>query len=774
VYYVIPLMTALLMAAVAVAQIPPPVFVPPPPPVEQPAGVNAANPNQRIKPQRPDMPASDQVYVDSVTEEAEGSVRHLRGNVILETTDQKIEADELDYDEDTGEVEARGHVRFESFIEGDKLECDHGKYNVNDQTGVFWDVRGTSPPNIVARPGLLMTSNPFYFEGKWAERLTDKYILHEGFVTDCKIPKPWWRLQAPKFDIIPHQRAIGYHAVFYLKGLPLFYFPAFYKTLKRLPRRSGFLQPSIGRSTQYGEFFGLGYYWAINRSYDLFYRGEYYTLRGLASLAEFRGKVTPGTDFDFNLYGVNDRGVNTGNGSIQKEGGYQFSLQAKSNLGDGWDFRGDINYLSSFLFRQSWAQSFQGAIYSESRSDLVLAKHWDGFAFDFVAERDEDFEDVLPADKIIVKKLPEIDFLSRDRQILDGIVPVWFSLQSSAGFLDRSAPGFQTSNFVSRLDVAPELTTAIHVAGFSLVPSFSVRETDYSQSLVNGLPTGGDVLRSAREVHVQLLAPALERIFKSPKWLGGEKLKHVIETRVDYSFVNGINNFDKIIHFDETDLLTNTNQVTFSIANRLYVKDKNGNVNEVLSWEVSQARYFDPTFGGAVIPGQRNVIDSSLELDGFAFLDGPRNYSPVVSALRYQNVVGLEWRVDYDPLFKRITNSSLSADYRFSNYLISLGHNEVRADPVVVPPSDQVRGTFGIGNGNRRGWNAAISAYYDYKRHVLDYTLTQVTYNTDCCGISVEYRRFNVGVRDDTEYRIAFAISNVGTFGNLRRQDRIF
>jgi LPS-assembly protein len=85
-----------------------------------------------------------------------------------------------------------------------------------------------------------------------------------------------------------------------------------------------------------------------------------------------------------------------------------------------------------------------------------------------------------------------------------------------------------------------------------------------------------------------------------------------------------------------------------------------------------------------------------------------------------------------------------------------------------------LRGTFGIGNGNRRGWNAAISAYYDYKRQVLDYTLTQITYNTDCCGISVEYRRFNVGVRDDTEYRIAFAISNVGTFGNLRRQDKIF
>ena len=50
---------------------------------------------------------------------------------------------------------------------------------------------------------------------------------------------------------------------------------------------------------------------------------------------------------------------------------------------------------------------------------------------------------------------------------------------------------------------------------------------------------------------------------------------------------------------------------------------------------------------------------------------------------------------------------------------------------------------------------------------------TQVTYNTDCCGISVEYRRFNIGTRDDTQYRIAFAVSNVGTFGTLKKQERI-
>jgi LPS-assembly protein len=760
-------MTFVLMAALAFAQAPGSVFTPPPPQAPQPAPAspNPADPNQRIRVPRPDAPTGDNVNIASDSQQAEGSLHHLRGHAVVETSERKLQADEIDYDSDTGDVQARGNVRFKSFLEGDKIECDHGTYNIDDQTGIFWEVRGTSPARIVSRPGQLTTTNPFYFEGKWAERKEDRYVVHEGFITDCKIPKPWWMLTAPKFDIIYHQRAIGYHAVFHIKRLPLFYFPIFYKSLKKLPRESGFLEPTFGHSSLFGEFFGLGYYWAINRSYDFLYRGEYYSLRGLASTVSFRGKVTPGTDFAFLLYGVDDR---------EKQGGYQFNFNARSDLGDGWDARLQVNYLTSFLFRQTFSQSFQGAIFSESRSTGFVEKHWSTFGFYVIAERSEEFEDVTPADKIIIRKLPEVEFLSRDTQIVDGILPVWFSFDSSAGLMDRSEPDYQTRQFVSRLDVHPELTTTIHWAGFTLTPTVAVRETDYGSSFVNGVVSGQDVLRSDREVSLVLIPPSLERIFKSPKWVGGEKVKHVIEPRVEYSFVNGINNFNRLIHFDENDAITNTNQLTFSIANRLFVKDKDGNVNEVLSWEVSQARYFDPTFGGAVVPGQRNVIASSLELDGFAFLDGPRNYSPVVSALRFQHVVGLEWRADYDPLYKRLTNSSIRADYRFSKYLISLGHNQVRTDPVVSPRSDQVSALFGIGNGNRKGWNAAFSGYYDYRRHVLAYATTQITYNTDCCGISVEYRRFNVGARDDTQYRIAFAIANGPTLGNMRKQERIF
>ncbi len=150
--------------------------------------------------------------------------------------------------------------------------------------------------------------------------------------------------------------------------------------------------------------------------------------------------------------------------------------------------------------------------------------------------------------------------------------------------------------------------------GFSLTASVAARETEYGSTVdeLTGLASGQDTLRSAREVRIELIAPSLEKIYNSPKWLGGEKVKHVIEARARYDFVDGIDDFNRIIRFDETDVMSDTNQVTLSIANRLFVKDKSGNVNEVLSWEVAQSRYFDPTFGGAVIPGQRNVVAGTL------------------------------------------------------------------------------------------------------------------------------------------------------------------
>ncbi len=773
------MITCLAMVAsfppLALAQMYGPPFIPPPAAATQP---NPNNPNQKVRLPRTNAPGPSDLFIDAGTQVTEGDMRHMRGHVRLETVDMLLIADEVDYDQSTGNAIARGNVKFQHFYNGDRIECDHAEYNLDDETGKFYDVRGTSPAKVVSRPGLLTTNNPFYFEGAWAERIHEKYILHSGFITDCKVPRPWWRLTAPTFDVIPGERAIGYHAWFRVRNVPIFYAPVFYKALARQPRKSGFLTPNIGHSTLLGYMVGAGYYWAINRSYDAMYRVQYFTQRGPAQTMDFRGKVTPGTDFNVSLYVVNDRGIQIGtaNGQpvIQKQGGELATFGGKTDLGGGWTGKLDYTYLSSFLFRQSFSENFNAAIFSEVYSVGFLTKHWSDYAVNIIAEDDEQFQSTTPNDKVSIRKLPEVEFLSREHRISNQLFPVWFSLESSAGLMHRAEPDYQTSNFVDRVDLNPRLTSAFSWKGFSLIPSISVRETQYSESFENGQVAGGDFLRSSREADVELILPSLARIYKAPKWMGGGKLKHVIEARADYKYVGGVTNFNDIIRFDETDIISDTNEVKFSLANRFFVKGSDGNVTQVLSWEISQALYFDPTFGGAVVPGRRNIVASEEDLTGYAFLNGPRHYSPIVSVLRYQHKLGFEWRADYDPLLGGITNSGATVDARWSNYFVSVGDFQVRTDPVLAPNSNQLRGEIGIGNQNRKGWNGAFSSYYDVKRGVVDYSTLEVTYNTDCCGISVEYRRFNIGTRDETQYLVAFAVSNIGTFGTLRKQERIF
>src|ERR1700689_5101155 len=132
-----------------------------------------------------------------------------------------------------------------------------------------------------------------------------------------------------------------------------------------------------------------------------------------------RGKVRPGTDFYLNFYGVQDRGISignavnsscptgtslAGNACIQKQGGAEFTFDGHSDLGDGWIARVHLDYLSSFLFREAFSQSFHETIFSETHSVGFVIKHFSNYVFDIVADRDQEFENAIPSDTIIIKK----------------------------------------------------------------------------------------------------------------------------------------------------------------------------------------------------------------------------------------------------------------------------------------------------------------------------------------------------------------------------------
>lgn len=754
--------------------------------------------------------------------EKAGSVYRLSGHAQVEGPNLLVKADDITYNEDTGDLRAVGHVYYHNFERNEQLWADRVDYNTDAETGTFYAVSGQATTRIDARPGVLTTNNPFYFQGEWAERQGDHYILHNGFITNCKVPDPWWRLKGPKFDIEPGERAIAYRSIFWVRSIPIFFMPYFHKSLEKVQRKSGFLMPNLGNSSRRGFLFGVGYFWAINRSYDVTYRFTDYTARGTAHNIDFRGKPRPGTDYDAIIYGVQDTqgrettappGETPAQAAARETGakysGVSVNIEGKSDLGDGWTARGRVAYISSFRFRQEWSESFNEAIGPEINSVGFLNKNWSNYTFNVVAQRFQNFQQSeiqitdpatntsrFETDAVTIRKLPEAQLSSRERPLFKNL-PVWYSFDSSAGLLYRAEPlfnqfnvlidQFQTGSLMNRANFAPHVMTAFHWGGFHIAPRFGIQETFYSESQsLNQADTtafqkpiyqvaDASIVRSSRDFSVDLVFPTLERVFNKKTKLG-DKLKHVVETRATYKYVTGIgDDFTRYIRFDSNDLVSNTNELQFSFTNRLYAKRRDA-VQEIFTWQLWQARYFDPTFGGALVPGQSNLFLSTAELTPYAFLNEPRSTSPVVSLLRSNPIggLGVEWRTDYDHRRGEIVNSTISVDYRWTKYFVSVGHNQVHTDPILNAPANQFRFHASVGDLNHRGWNAGVDGIYDAHQQVLQYATTQVTYNTDCCGLSVQWRRLAVGLRNENQFRVAFSVANIGSFGTLRRQDRIF
>jgi len=206
---------------------------------------------------------------------------------------------------------------------------------------------------------------------------------------------------------------------------------------------------------------------------------------------------------------------------------------------------------------------------------------------------------------------------------------------------------------------------------------------------------------------------------------------------------------------------------------------------EVITWRVAQKHYFNPTFGNALIPGEPNVFASTVNFTGVAFLTQATNYSPIISRLHFQaGALDAEWDLDYDLQRGRINASTSGLGYARGPFYVGGGHSFLQAPAQLLPSSNplslalkfnqwRIMGRYG--NGNRHGFNVGASAGIDANNNFLQYSSYQASYNFNCCGLTFELQRFALGlVRNENQYRFAFSLANVGTFGTLRRIQRLF
>ena len=793
-----------------------------------------------------DKPQGTKVIIESTNPQTRtGSLYTLDKDVVITYGDRVIRADHIEYDSDTGEVTATGHLFLGGGSNNEVINASHGTFNVQSERGTFYDVSGSvglkrvSAVPTVATHLVYDNGNPFLFTGRIVvKKGPQEYDVIDGSVTSCQLPKPDWLLNAALFSV-DGQKARAKNSVFHLLNVPLLYLPYVTHPVDPEERQSGLLIPVLGDSSSKGITFGEELYFVINRSMDLTLGSIYYSARGFSESGTFHYRGLGQNFVTAHFSALQDRGYVPSGGVYTNQGGEDVTLKARYDLLPGIGapvvtrFVADAEYLSSYIYREAFTDNFNQAVSTDILSYFYGVRNTNGYSAALRADRYEGLKpapqtdaeiaagDAVTNSQLTVFHIPDLTFTTTDHW-LSGNHLIW-SLDSSIGGLKRTQPDFTTGG-VGRLDLHPEIAFPLDLAGLHIRPSFGVRETLYSRSRDTSTTPGAIPLESSSafnrtdyEVKVDIRPPVLERTFDSPliERVFGSEIRHTIESSMTYRYVGGIGNFAGVLRFDDVDIASNTNELEYGVTQRLFMHPRkprpckiaeiadsfdetspddapNGkpapprcSSREFFSWRLAQKVFFNDDFSGAVVDGRRNILDTTLSFSGIAFLTEPRSTSPVTSRMRVRpsERLDFEWDFDYDTKQGKFTTSNVFADVHQGNVfggfsyagLSAPGRFETDGLPSSTTDFSQMRLLAGYGTPAKAGLSVAANAGLDLKLGSIQYASLQTSYNWNCCGFSVEYRKYELGsVRNENAYRFNFTLANIGSAGNIRRATSLF
>jgi LPS-assembly protein len=745
----------------------------------------STKPSQNLSQVKSPQPADEGIATLEADQQRQvGNIFYADGHVDVRYQNYRVRADHAEYNSETGVVTAKGNVQLDYLTQ--HVEAADIRYELRTGHGTFHNVRATFAVQRRPTPTLLISPNPLYFEAEEAERINEStYRIHKAWLTVCEPDRPTWKFYAPAATVYLRRSVHLENGNFRVWSVPVVYFP--YATFPAERRRdSGFMIPDIGDSSRKGFVLGESFYWAPVDWADATVGAAYFSKRGWSQTADIRMRPWENARLDFTYFGVMDRGLPQPTGPPINQGGHELHLKFVSDLADGWRAVADLNELSSLTFRLAFGETYTQAVNSEVPNTAFLNNNFKGFSFGIAALGYENFLSASPQTQIRLRTAPEANFSSVEQAPFHNL-PIYFSFETFIGAEHReeNITPFSTPNFVERSEIAPTVTIPFHWGPWlDVTPMFTLRSTHYGGQLLNGSFINEGFFRTTEEFSLNVRPPTLERVWGNSK----TKWKHVIEPEFAYHLVSGVDGFARFVRFDEDETLTDTNEVEYGVTQRLYRRSGDDDAQEVLSWRLVEKYFFDPTFGGALVPGQRNVFQTLDALTPFAFADEPRNFSPIVSDLRVMpgKRYDVQFRVDYDPKRGKVTAFGTLLKLRpYRESFLTLAHFSTTNLPTPLsenPPgfvfqsrSNQVRALLGYGDLNRRGWNATVGASYDLTQNVFQNQVVQVGYNGSCCGIGFEYRRLSfANIRNENQYRIVFLIANIGSVGNLRRQEKIF
>ena len=679
-------------------------------------------------------------------------------DVVIEYQDVKIQADAARYDFKTRMATLTGHVVID---QGPiRLSGTNGEFSIESKTG--WLENGTAdlPPT-------------YHVVAKRIDKVADKtYKIVDGVFTACDMPNPEWSFTMGEASITLDDYARMKKVAFQAGSVPLLYTPYLVWPTKE-DRASGMLVPGIGYSNRRGAYLGLSYYWVTGRPTDFTFQLDAFADGTLGLGTEARWRPTPESAGIFQGYVARDQDAtvcvplaeapNQDHGLCTLPDGSlgAFAFEKKTrwklrldHVSDDlpFGFRGvlSVRRYSDEEFLQDFERNLTLASARQIESIGYLTKNIGADSLNIRFERTETFY----SSTIIQERFPSVEFFRRTAPI--GHSPFYLSLVSSISglFIDRG--NNLPHGTYGRFDVNPVVSWPFkEIPWLSLTLNGGGRFTGYTDSTDDQQThfTGEATTRSYAQGGASIVGPSFSRIYDASigPW---EKFKHVIEPRVDYTYVSDVKDPASVPQFDEVDTVLGQNQVRYAIVNRLLAKAAGamaGSAEEIASLEIAQTYAFS-------LP--QTIFNAPITAPTLERLGPVEATLRLSSAGRYH----LDGRVTYDVHESQLTGTTLTAGANWGTDFVNVSwfsSRPVAPAGVTVLNSDQLR--FGGGVDLGQYFRLDTNVAWDVQQGLVQEDRSLVTYKGSCFTVFLEVRQLRLPPEPRRDIRLVVNLKDIGT-----------
>lgn len=273
----------------------------------------------------------------------EGNRVIARGNVEIFYNNNILRADEVVYDQGANTLSASGNV---------ELKDSNGNIQRSDSLTLTDDFRDgfvQSLKVVTVDESTISADSAQRREGNVTEFKNGRY-------TACKPAPgnaPMWCVGAKRIIHDQAAKTITYQdATFELFGVPVFYFPYFQHADPTVKRKSGFLIPGYGQSSDLGTMVEVPYFFNLAPNYDLLFNPLYLSKQGTLWQFHWRHKLENG-QYNVKLAGIDQDAddLRAGNEDLD---GWRGSIETKGqfSLGSWWSGGWDLTYETDDTFRR--------------------------------------------------------------------------------------------------------------------------------------------------------------------------------------------------------------------------------------------------------------------------------------------------------------------------------------------------------------------------------------------------------------------------------------